>query len=374
MTKLWCKVPFVGLYVCPSGDVVLCCMSQQHSLGHINDIDDLEKFYNSKVLDYYRNSLNDGKILDLYPCKKCVLQEQLGNQTFKTTIEEHYKFKYEYEDAKGREFELSSPIRYLEYTLGNLCNADCATCSSFYSHKWQKLDKLFGREVYPMQKLDDSAVSKIENVLYGLEYLEIKGGEPFADIRNIRILNKLLEVNSKCNVNIVSNMHTITPEAMGILKRLPNLNIYASVDGVGKVYDWIRGGVFNKTIETIERYHYETGRKVQISVTISLYNYFHLEQIYDYFKDKEYISEIVFYNWVIEPKYSCCDLLPEDIFDKRMSELEKSDLHFNSKKRITLDEKYNKELFFVEMEKMNEHRGFDLRDYVPELKQWFYKY
>ena len=44
-------------------------------------------------------------------------------------------------------------------------------------------------------------------------------------------------------------MHTITPEAMGILKRLPNLNIYASVDGVGKVYDWIRGGVFNKTID-----------------------------------------------------------------------------------------------------------------------------
>ena len=48
------------------------------------------------------------------------------------------------------------------------------------------------------------------------ERICIKGCEPFADIRNLRILKKLFEVNPDCIVNIVSNCQTITKEAMDI--------------------------------------------------------------------------------------------------------------------------------------------------------------
>ena len=34
------------------------------------------------------------------------------------------------------------------------------------------------------------------------------------------------------------------------------------------------------------------------------------------------------------------------------------------------NDKVNKELFFTEMERMNEHRGFDLCDHILELKIW----
>ena len=100
-------------------------------------------------------------------------------------------------------------------------------CSSFSSNKWQELDKKFERKVYPLMKLSDNAISKIEKILYGLDYIEIKGGmSSFADIRNLRILKKLVEVNSKCNIKIMSNMHHITIEAMEILKKFPNTKIF----------------------------------------------------------------------------------------------------------------------------------------------------
>ena len=37
---------------------------------------------------------------------------------------------------------------------------------------------------------------------------------------------------------------------------------------------------------------------------------------------------------------------------------------------LGLPEENRKEMFFKEMDKMNKHRGFDLCDYIPELKDW----
>ena len=37
---------------------------------------------------------------------------------------------------------------------------------------------------------------------------------------------------------------------------------------------------------------------------------------------------------------------------------------------VELKEKRMKDIFFRNLDKMNEHRGFDLCDYVPELKEW----
>ena len=46
-----CKSPFTGFYIGPTGHIVLCCMSQEIHLAHINDVDDLELFYNDSVME-----------------------------------------------------------------------------------------------------------------------------------------------------------------------------------------------------------------------------------------------------------------------------------------------------------------------------------
>ena len=263
-----CKVPFSGFEISPEGNIVLCCMSPRSVLKNINDVDDLEEFYNGTIMEKYRQSLEDNKYPHMVPCSVCYKKELGNHMTLKKNLEIYPMgdFKKFDSDWKARKENKKRPLRFLEYTLSNICNATCATCGSFFSNKWQSLDKKFGRHVFPLVKLDENSIKKIEKVLYGLETLVIKGGEPFADIRNIRILKKLYEINPSCRVLIISNMYTITPEAMKILKMANpgTLEVTASIDGVGKVYDWIRSNNFEHLIKTMETYYKETGLKIKL--------------------------------------------------------------------------------------------------------------
>lgn len=368
-----CKVPSVSLNISPQGDLSLCCFAHPHTIGHISKVNSLEDFFNSSVMDYYRDELANGNIKTLNPCNKCYKWNKEGFTTFRNRIEDYFTFPRDELDKKARQVGMNVPIRHLEYTLSNICNQTCAMCSSNCSHAWKEIDKKFGRKVYPFSKLDQESIEKIEKVLYGLDYIEIKGGEPFADIRNLRILKKLIEVNPKCNIQIVTNMQSITPEAMSILKQLPNIKLFASIDGVGKVYDWIRGGNFEKTVSNMENFYNETGKTIQIGTTISLYNFYSLERIQEYFENKPYIHNIAYDNWVRRPLYSTALCLPEDMFNKRLEELkQRINIVPITWKSTERDMKRDiKQYSLEETEKMNKHRGFNLLDHVPELKEWY---
>jgi MoaA/NifB/PqqE/SkfB family radical SAM enzyme len=360
-----CKVPSVSLNISSQGYINLCCEAPFYHIKHIDEIDDLESFFNSSVMDYYNKNKKDS-------CVKCLEKIDAGTETFKTRIEKYFVFPRENLDKKARSVGMNVPIRHLEFTLSNICNQTCAMCSSFYSNKWQELDKKFinaGRKIHPLTKLSDTAISKIEKILYGLDYIELKGGEPFADIKNFRILKKLVEVNPKCTVHIITNMQRITPEAMSIIKQLPNTKLFASIDGTHKIYDWIRDGNFDKTVKTMEHYYNETGNTIQIGTTISLYNFFNLLDIQDYFSDKKYIHNIVFDNWVQNLANGAPDLLGKEVYNEQISKYQKTLKNFTPKKyTIPYDKNYNHKINF---DILNKHRGFNLLDHVPQLKEWY---
>ena len=386
-----CKSPFTGLYIGPQGHIVLCCMSQNHRLEHIDDIEDLEEFYNGPKVENIRKQLEAGDYATMYPCRVCYQRECRDLHPMKKLMEGSQTYENFDEDWKKRKEGKNRPIRYLEYTLSNLCNATCATCRSEWSSLWAPLDKKFGRKVTPIAKLSESAIPKIEKILYGLERICIKGGEPFADVRNLRILKKLFEVNPNCIVSIVSNCQTITKEAMDILKMGKNINLQASIDGVGKTYEWIRSGNWERTCNTMKRYHEETGNSIHVITFTSLYNFFILDQIDDFFKDFKPVWCNTFNNYAVHPHYVRPDLLPEHIFNKQMEKLKKvlrkqpdvishsllkqkwedlgKDKELAEHYYIGTPEK-NRYFFFKEMDKMNKHRGFDLCDHIPELKDW----
>ena len=82
-----CKVPFSGFEISPEGNIVLCCMSPRSVLKHIDDVDDLEEFYNGPVMEKYRQAMEDNKYSYMPPCSICYKKE-LDNQTnFKKTLE-----------------------------------------------------------------------------------------------------------------------------------------------------------------------------------------------------------------------------------------------------------------------------------------------
>jgi len=202
----------------------------------------------------------------------------------------------------------------LEITTSNICNQMCVTCSGKYSSKWAPYEKMavesgltwrdenhkFHTEMYKMTKED---VDKVLDLVPHLQHLTIKGGEPFADPNNILILKKLAETNPKCRVEICTNFQLVTDYVIELLHRIDEVHVQASIDGVHEMYDWIRGGNFQKTINNIKRYHKYAGRHVIVVSTVSVYNWMHLPELIDYFIDVPGVPRISMANLVTFPKY-----------------------------------------------------------------------
>jgi MoaA/NifB/PqqE/SkfB family radical SAM enzyme len=302
-----CMVPETGITINPIGEIVLCCAGDNTAISHIKDVPDLTDFFNGEVYDKLRKDFKEGN----FPkqCNVCKIHWEAGRIA---RFDSYNRFIFPtYEEDKAAPI---TPIRFLEITTSNICNQMCVTCSGKYSSKWAPYEKMavesgltwrdenhkFHTEMYKMTKED---VDKVLDLVPHLQHLTIKGGEPFADPNNILILKKLAETNPKCRVEICTNFQLVTDYVIELLHRIDEVHVQASIDGVHEMYDWIRGGNFQKTINNIKRYHKYAGRHVIVVSTVSVYNWMHLSELIDYFIDVPGVPRISMANLVTFPKY-----------------------------------------------------------------------
>src|SRR4029079_8116865 len=264
-------------------------------------------------------TMEDRKIASLPACNSCWQNQRAGQASLMTECNEWPSLTANFDgDWELRKQGRPRPIRYLEYTCSNICNQSCSTCGSFFSSKWRDIEReqfsveereVFGRGINEIQSLTDDDIQKIIAVLPQLSELVIKGGEPWADKNNLTILNAALDVNPDCKFTIISNMQAVSASTCKMLEKVRTRGVKqfalsASIDGVGKVYDWIRGGSFEKTVKNLETFYDTTGVQLDLNPFASLHNYFHLDQIIDYFMDKDYVRSINFSNVSVYPHYT----------------------------------------------------------------------
>jgi hypothetical protein len=398
-----CAFPFNGITITARGQVTLCCDGHAVSepIGLLKDIPDLTDFYNGPEMDYYRKEMEEFRIGSLTSCGGCWRRYRAGHWTVASANDfwRHLLTKNFDTDWELRKQGRARPIRFLEYSCSNMCNQTCSTCNSFFSSKWRDIEqrlsneetKMFGKNKHEHESLTDEDIQKILKILPTLNLLVVKGGEPWADKNNVKILGEALDTNPECAFAIVSNMQSISESTFKVLEKVEanhvgEFIVGASIDGIGRVYDWIRGGSFEKTVRTMENYYAVTGRKINLIPFISLHNYFHLECIVEYFMHEEYISGISFFNVSYYPAYIKVQNLPIEIYERRKEKLscvlpkyseqmEKAG-KFLEYASLLNDIEPNDPFSINELklsiqwiEKMNEIRGFRLQDHIQELQE-----
>jgi MoaA/NifB/PqqE/SkfB family radical SAM enzyme len=391
-----CKAPFSGLTVNPTGSITLCCSGGPVTtpLGHISEVDSLQQFYNSEIMENVR-ILHENKAIEQSVCAGCYRQYAAGKHNMMTIYNNFWDWtKRNFDnDWYDRKADIDRPLRFLEYTCSNICNQTCASCSSWFSSKWRDYElaftldqqEHFDKTPKPILRLTEKDIDKIVDVLPHLDFLSMKGGEPWADKNNVKILEQLLKVNPSCTVDIISNMQSIPESTWKMLgsvdHSLTNLWLSASIDGVGKEYNWIRGGNFNKTVENLERWHEVTKKKIRINPFVSIFNFFSLDKIVDYFISKPYVTGVTISNIGTYPTYIKAQNLPSFIvaeqveyyktkfnsYDQLSGKLYCSPLLNNINEKSTNLEELKKSFEWIEV--INKMRGFDLLDHVPELKR-----
>lgn len=300
-------VPDTGITINPIGELVLCCAGDNVAIGHIRDIDNVSDFFNSNVYNDLRKKFK----LKQFPeqCNVCKVHYEAG-RIARFDSYNRFNFPTYQQDITSKVI----PIRFLEITTSNICNQMCVTCSGKYSSKWAPYEQQavdvgltwrnenhkFHTKTY---KMTDNDVNKILEIVPNLQHLTIKGGEPFADQNNIKILKLLGETNPKCRVEICTNFQLVTDYVIDILHKIDEVHIQASIDGTYDLYNWIRGGNFEKTINNIDRYHKVEKRPVIVVSTISIYNWMNIIDLIEFFKDIKGVPRISMANLVTFPKY-----------------------------------------------------------------------
>ena len=339
-----CTFPWTGMVINPQGYITLCCMQDNHSKftgAHISEVNDLIEYFHGKEYNDIRQEFEEKGWRNIPQCSTC-----------KKMVDKEVWMQYQ----QSQQYDpYINKLQYLEFTTSNVCNQMCVTCNSSFSNQWTAdMEIKFGRNISDKRHiLTNNDVNKICESLTDLKDLNIKGGEPFSDIRNHKVIKKLFEVNDKCKVTIITNGTLIPERYMNLIFQNPKrFKISASIDAIGKRYEWIRSTPWEKTDNTLKELYYQTGIKADINPVLSIYNAAHLSDINNWINESEYI----------EDNYSCSNQVHYPLWSNveyvfTQEQLDSLHLSFYIKSKFN-EKHYKDSVKYTKV--MNKIRGFDM--------------
>ena len=398
--KHFCYIPFDGITIDPRGHAQLCPVwsdETDHSLHDFTQstttIENI--FYGERIKEIREKMLNDEHI---NACKYCYSREQHNLES--------KRIKYAMSRKRLPE-DITPKIKYLDISFSNQCNLGCVMCNSIHSSHWHQQEKSMPEKALNALKthydynqfkpvvLQKEVLESILDNINDLELLIIKGGEPLYDKNCLTFLDKISNVKPTLKIRMVSNITTITKKTLETFSRLKDIEIFASIDGIGKTYEWIRGTNFNNIDKNFQLLlNHPSISVLGINFVLSIYNVGNMIDTINHFS--KYQNNIFSQNNIsiypaIQP-YLCANLLlnqhQNTIFKTIIDDIQKSafiipSIELQSIKNIIFnidsaflvinkdDDSYNRYESFIEFTNwMNTVRKFNIQDehnYIADI-------
>lgn len=322
----FCILPWLHLYIHPSGDVRTCCVGKT-SVGNTKN-NTLEENWNSDNLKKIRQELLNNQIP--LNCEWCQFSEKHTGSSMR--FQSNEKFKSEItklvpltaEDGHLEKFEL----QYVDLRFSNLCNFKCRTCNSEYSSAISyEENKQYSNShiVYPGVTATDIDEQIIKQIPY-LKRLYIAGGEPLVQRNHYDLLEHLVQSN-RTDIELMysTNLSLLTYKGKNILdywKKFNVVEVNASIDGwkTGLEY-WRKGAKWDVIVENVNLIKKETPHvRLGISPTVGWPNLWNLLDLIDFCVDTQFIDcSTIHINMLRTPMMYSLTSLPE--FKKNLAKL-----------------------------------------------------
>lgn len=304
-----CLAPWKAIAIRFNGDITPDCVYTGRN-GNIHDNNLTELLQHPGLLST-QQSIIDGVLPS--NCSQCSRKEQTNNHSrriFFNQILEHVPKTPE------------TDIRFLEVNISNKCNLKCVMCSGVNSTAWVKedyklqelgIERPINHPDFGYKIIKDDIIDRLfedSKHFKNLEFVNIKGGEPFMEDNNIKLLKKLLELNlHNVTIDLSTNGTTENLEFEELLKQFKT-KIHISIEGTGKLYEYIRGGqnyTWEQFLSNLPRF--DKFDRVILAGTVMAYNVCHIQEVMDW--NTKY--EIFFNNVVTTPDCLNPRILPNSI-------------------------------------------------------------
>ena len=262
----FCSAPWVSIQygaLLNSGGVTPCCEWQGNSFkGSLNEYSDSN----------YLNRIKTAMINHDY---------EFINQTCKTCIDiEKLNIESTRQQLKNKQLNIDNGLSIIDYRPSSLCNLKCRMCfaesSSLIAKEENK--KIIEYDTTDIYSMDLSNVTR----------LSIVGGEPSISTDVYNFLDFLVKNNHAKNINLTftTNATNTNSKWMNLISKFNQCFVIISLDGTGKVYEYIRTNAnWNSVLKNVNVYE-QSGLEISFQVTASMYNLPVVEEWSEWFFDK----------------------------------------------------------------------------------------
>ena len=323
--KYFCYHPFETLTITADGNAQPCPvwnMSDKFPIADLNQKEvTIDEIFNSAPITKMREQMTNNKVVSA--CGSCHRRERAKMDS--------QRLRYN----RYRSKEDIHHLKQIEINFSNQCNLACAMCNHNHSSGWyqqekslpeslrkdMELNKNWPSKPYKYFSLSKKFVNSIMDRLDTLEVLMIKGGEPLYDKNCLNLLDRISEIKPNLKIVLVSNITHIPQKTLDTLSKLTNVQLNVSIDGTGKIYEWIRGYSFDKVVSNYKKIINLNLYAICVNITVSIYNVFNVVDTIRYFKDLSSSKFSCSFNFVWEPYMSALTLLPDTHKDKIINEM-----------------------------------------------------
>ncbi len=431
---MFCPLPWIHIAVRNNGDLRVCCQANQgpdkgllrKKDGTIYNTsrDNIEEAVNcQKMKDIRKGLLNNEWHPDCIRCKNEEASGIRSRLTYESENWEHY-----IDEAKVRALTEedgtidinSSPPVYFDLRFGNKCNLKCRTCGPTDSSAWYEDHiKLWGGNTYDesdgkMTILENDGRYTVENNVYNwyesdnfwkyienqipsIQLVHMVGGEPLMIKEHYKFLELCIKRDyaDKIKIEYNTNLTILTDNVIDLWKKFRLVHIGGSIDGVGKVNEYIRfPSKWDKIVKNLEAMS-TAGENIVVwtSLTVNMMNMWYLPEYLEWLGSLEFKhlnkrkDNILGATHPLHgPKHSNIKAFPREIKDKIKQHFDNFKFtRFQKESRKVLNKyikfMYQEDLdsklfdkFIFTIERLDEVRGQSVKESLPELAKMIEDY
>jgi hypothetical protein len=373
--------PWVHTYLSPQTERRMCCASREPAQNFEQYIDTaagtgryipitLDEHWNSPHMMSVRSRMMSGQTLP--ECEVCN-NKLLNTDVYRTYFWQLFKHKYPdiWETTNTAGYTTMQPVSW-DYRFSNLCNFKCRMCGDMLSSAWESEQRQYDMinwhnpknnwmrpEVRnEISKFQDSQIEQefaqaVED--HQVEEVYWVGGEPLMYEQHWRYMQRIVELGDGKNVYARYNTNLSRVDYRGvnlyrdILSGLRDWQICASLDGTGRIGEYIRTGLDYNTWLANFREGVRTAshrRQMRIDFTLTLPGMFEVTNITQ-LAEKENVDVLAKVIFSFSPDIILSPLaLPRDLLHPWLDELipqtsgAMQDILVQLKSRPTFDEQW----------------------------------
>ena len=383
-----CLAPWTHTYLSPQTERRLCCASRETAQNFKQYIDSstgtgsyipitLKEHWNSEHMRSVRRRMMAGETLaECEVCNDKLLNTDVYRSYFNKFFGHKYSEVIETTDETG--YTTMKPVSW-DYRFSNLCNFKCRTCGDMLSSSWESEQRQHNMinwqdpknnwmkpeikkqiEQFQTTQIEAEFATAVEN--HSIEEIYWVGGEPLVYEQHWRYMQRIIElgdgprVYARYNTNLSRINHRDCNLYRDILNHLRDWQICASIDGTGKIGEYIRTGLdYEEWLANFKEgvAASKNKRQMRLDFTLTLPGMFEILNIQQLANDLDVdiLAKVVF---SFSPDIVMSPLaLPRSVLDPWVDELLNAgvagplkDILVQLKQRPTFQEEYGIDAYF----------------------------